>query len=75
MQYNEIEDPAIAIGVTLREVIIFTKENDIALTGSLIKLYDGKTYVDVNEYLDNIAQWDVRFGPNAPHDHAMLFTR
>ncbi|KAK3579621.1 hypothetical protein CHS0354_003752 [Potamilus streckersoni] len=50
------------------------KENDIALANSLIKSYDGKTHVYADKYLDSIALWDAKFGRNATHDHAMLFT-
>ncbi|KAL3865280.1 hypothetical protein ACJMK2_006893 [Sinanodonta woodiana] len=75
MRYRSITDSGIEISVTLRSVLIFKKENDIALKDSLVLSRNGKTYVEIDKYLDSIGKRDSKFGHNAIHDHAMLFTR
>ncbi|KAL3856272.1 hypothetical protein ACJMK2_011046, partial [Sinanodonta woodiana] len=76
LRYKGIKDDSISITVTLREFFLFKREDIFPHNKSLVLRDEGETYIEVDEYLSDIRNWDIDYSDMlVPFDHAMLFTR
>ncbi|KAK3604351.1 hypothetical protein CHS0354_013863 [Potamilus streckersoni] len=76
LRYKSIDDPNISITVIPQSFIFFVHEDLFPHNISKVITYDGITYVDANQYLDDLSDWDLTNGiKQMPQfDNAMLFT-
>ncbi|KAK3587443.1 hypothetical protein CHS0354_007934 [Potamilus streckersoni] len=76
LRYRELGDSSFTISIILVDFIIF-EAGQFPHKRSRVKRVDGKTYIEVNKYIADLNNWDMKVGANnvRKYDHAMLFTR